>query len=376
MHAPAGPRRHLEIANYPPPFDGWSTHTKFVVDEIRRRGHVCQVLKINENRRVRSPEYVDVQSGIDYLIKVIQFAALGYSINAHVNAESRKGYLIALAAVIVGRIFLRKATITFHGGVPQSHFPAPRSTLWHWKFQALFRLCSGILCDSDEIKRAIANYGIQPAKISTAAGFSIRNLNYKEVGLGEDLESFLRTHDPTLFCYLSFRPEYRLEVLRDGMKQFRVSHPRAGFVWLGFPKNEIDAARSYVAAFLPEERESLLVLGNLSHDAFLTLLTRCDVFLRTPACDGVSASLLEAVALGVPVVASENGRRPAGVITYAEMDAADMCRKLRGLMQSPRSTVIPQFHPDAGEDSVTATADWLVGRFHNSSGKNQVIAAP
>ena len=61
-----------------------------------------------------------------------------------------------------------------------------------------------------------------------------------------------------------------------------------------------------------KECPSLLLLGNLPHDEFLTLLTRCSAYLRSPACDGVAASVLEAVALGVPVVASENGRRPAG----------------------------------------------------------------
>ena len=77
MHQKTRPRKHLEIANYPPPYDGWGTHTKFVVDEIRRRGHICEVLKINENRQIKSTEYVDVQNGLDYLLKVIRFAARG-----------------------------------------------------------------------------------------------------------------------------------------------------------------------------------------------------------------------------------------------------------------------------------------------------------
>ena len=175
--------KHLEVANYPPPYDGWSTHTRFVVEEIRRRGHTCHVLKINENRHIKSSEYVDVQNGLDYFVKVIRFAARGYSINVHVNAESRKGYVIALIAVVVGRLFFRKATLTFHGGVPQSFFPAPRSSPWHWKFRFLFNLCSGVLCDSAEIKLLIKGYGVRPGRIGTAAGFSAHNLRHQKVGL-------------------------------------------------------------------------------------------------------------------------------------------------------------------------------------------------
>jgi len=351
---------HLEIANYPPPFDGWGTHTQFVVEEIRRRGYTCMVLKINENRQIKSPDYVDVQNGIDYLVKVIRFAASGYTINVHVNAESSKGYILALVAVLVGRLFLRKSTVTFHGGVPQSFFPKPKSSLWYWKFKFLFTIASGILCDSDDIKRPIASYAVCPAKIGTASGFSKNNLAYKKVEPSAQTEAFLQSHAPVFFCYVSFRPEYHLEVLREGMKLFRENHPQAGFIWLGFPDKEMLAVREYISSFALDEQESLLLLENLNHNEFMTLLSRCTAKLRTPACDGVSASVLESLALGIPVVASENGRRPAGVITYAEKDAADMCVKLEYLLQNfdaiKQRTVV-----DSGQDNVKLTADWLLG---------------
>ncbi len=358
--------KHLEIANYPPPYDGWGTHTQYVVAEIRRRGHTCEILKINENRQIKSPEYVDVQNGFDYLLKVIRFAMRGYAINIHFNAESPKGYILALIAVIVGRLFLRRVTVTFHGGVPQSFFPAAKSSLWHWKFRLLFNLASGILCDSEEIKRSIEAYGVPPTRIGTAAGFSAQNLTYRQVNLSAATETFLQAHEPVFFCYVSFRPEYRLEVLREGMKLFRQGYQRAGFIWLGFPEKEVPAVRDYMADFSPEERASLLLLGNLSHDEFLTLLLRCTAKLRTPACDGVSASVLESLALGVPVVASENGRRPAGVVTYAEMDASDLCRQLEYLLHN-YVAIKQQMRTETIQDNVALTADWLLGTSHVSS---------
>ena len=364
--------KHLEIANYPPPYDGWGTHTRFVVEEIRRRGHVCGVLKINENRELKSSEYVDVQNGLDYLFKVIHFAARGYAINVHVNAESPKGYILALTAVTIGRLFFRKANVTFHGGLPQSFFPAPSNSLWYWKFKFLFALSSGVLCDSDDIKREIVKYGARPARIGTAAGYSAHNLNYQKSPLSAETESFLHSHDPVFFCYVSFRPEYRLEILRDAMVLFRSGHPSAGFIWLGFPKTEMSAARDHVATFSVDENASLLLLGTLSHDEFLTLLLRCTAKLRTPACDGVSASVLESLALGMPVVASENGRRPSGVVTYAEMDAVDMCRKLEYLMKN-RDAIIDQLQREPPPDNVALTADWLLGEKHAGANASHAI---
>src|SRR5438552_15313484 len=88
-------------------------------------------------------------------------------------------------------------------------------------------------------------------------------------------------------------------------------------------------ARKFDEDWPDDERQSLLLLGNLTHDEFLTLMSRSFACLRTPGCDGVAASVLESLTLGIPVVASENGRRPAGVITYDEMNADDMVAKLR-----------------------------------------------
>jgi glycosyltransferase involved in cell wall biosynthesis len=374
MPPDASPRKHLEIANYPPPFDGWGTHTRFVVEEIRRRGHECRVLKINEGRRIKSPEYVDVQNGLDYVRKVFRFLWRGYTVNVHVNAESPKGYWLALIAVLAARICRSRPTITFHGGVPQTYFPAPRGTLWRAKFRLLFSMAAGILCDSEDIRRAIMDYGVAGEKIGTASGFSAKNLHHTPVPLPDEAENFLRTHDPVFFCYVSFRPEYRLEVLREGMRLFRQAHPRAGFLWLGFPEKEMEAARAHVEGFPPDEREGLLLLGNLDHDLFVSLLLRATATLRTPACDGVSASVLESLALGIPVVASENGRRPGGVLTYAEMDAKDMVRALESLV-ADYADIRQQTRLTVTGDDVARTADWLLHGPHIAAQEEPARAA-
>ena len=56
----------------------------------------------------------------------------------------------------------------------------------------------------------------------------------------------------------------------------------------------------------------ICTVDDLDHDAFLTALTRSTLYFRTPITDGVASSVLESLALGVPVVACENGTRPQG----------------------------------------------------------------
>jgi glycosyltransferase involved in cell wall biosynthesis len=357
----------LEVGNYPPPMCGWAMQTKLVTEELRRRGHLCQVLKINENRQLKDPAYIDVQSGWDFLYKMLRHAVKGYRINVHVNGHSKKGYLLALCGLTIAKLAFRPALLTFHGGLSQLYFPRRDVRHLRWAFALLFRVADAIACDSIEIKRAIESYGIAEQRITPIATFSHQYVQFIAAALPPGVEDFLAQHSPVFFCYVAFRPEYRLDLLREGMRQFRESYPRAGFLWLGFTSRELLQVEEFVAAWPSAERELVLLLGNLSHDEFLTLLSRCCACLRTPACDGVSASVLESLALGVPVVASENGRRPAGVLCYEETDPADMASKLLYVTRHRDELEASLSRPSTTSDNVVLMADWLAGPDISSS---------
>ena len=350
----------LQIGNYPPPMCGWAIQTKLVTEELRRRGHICKVLKLNENRKVKDPAYIDVQGGFDYLFKVLRYALTGYRLNVHVNGQSKKGYLLALMAALVGQIVLRPALITFHGGLSQAYFPRSDSARLRWAFGLLFHLAGGIACDDDFVKQAIIDYGIRPDKVTAIETFSPQYLSFQPAPLSEDVASFLGSHSPVFFCYVAFRPEYQLATLREAMNQFRRDNPYAGFIWLGFTAKELPAAQDYVRDWPDAERLSLLLLGNLAHDEFLTLLSRCFACIRTPACDGVAASVLESLVMGVPVVASENGRRPVGILCYSETDAGDLHAKLVSVVEN-YSEIKASLERLEYSNNVARMADWLAG---------------
>jgi glycosyltransferase involved in cell wall biosynthesis len=349
----------LEIGNYPPPACGWAVQTKLLVEEIRRRGHVCQVLNINESRKRKTSEYVDVQNGFDYIYKLIRFAWRGYRFQMHVNGQSKTGYVLALLAALVGRLSGRPIALSWQGGLQQTYFPRPQGTFLRKVYRVLFLQCAKIACNDTKIKQAIESYGIEPDRVSAIPAFSRQNLQFKRVPLDPQVELFLASHRPVFFCYVSFRPEYRLEMLRETMKKFRQHYAKAGFIWLGFPSKELPLALKFVAEWPAKERQSLLLLGNLNHDAFSTLLEQCFAYIRTPACDGVAASVLESLALGVPVVASENRNRPPQVTTYRENDADDLCEKLVFVTEHYQQ-VKERTQLGGAEDNIARTADWLL----------------
>jgi glycosyltransferase involved in cell wall biosynthesis len=264
-----------------------------------------------------------------------------------------------LYALLLSRLFRRPAVLTFHGGLPQKFFPKDHPRWMRWAFQLIFRLAGSLTCDSEEIKSALLEYGVPSAKIAAIPCFSSELLEFEPADLPAEAGEFLRTRQPVLLCYVSFRPEYRLPVLRAAMTKFRERHPAAGFIWLGFPTKELPAAQEFLSTWPEEERPAVLLLGNLTHDSFLTLVSRCYACIRTPACDGISSSVLESLSLGVPVVASENGRRPAGVVTYKENDADDLVAKLQYLIDNyalvRAGTVLPK-----ADNNTERTADWIL----------------
>jgi len=355
----SAPKKILQIGNYPPPMCGWAVQTVLLHQELRRRGHFSEVLNVNESRRKKSAEYVDVQNGFDFVWKVVRFSARGYHIHAHLNAESPKLYLMDLLALTWARCIGRSGILTFHGGLPQKFFPKVRPRWMRWSFQLIFHLAGRMTCDSEEIKQAVVEYGIAPGKIAAIPCFSAELLEFERKPLPLATQDFLEGHREVFLCYVSFRPEYRLPVLREAMRQFRREYPGAGFIWLGFPEKEMPAARFYVAEWCEDEKSALLLLGNLAHDDLLTLLSRCTGYVRTPACDGVSSSVLESIALGIPVVASENGRRPRGVLTYVEDDPADLCHKLHQLLRN-YAEIQRATHLQSPANNTSRMADWIL----------------
>src|SRR2546427_13291233 len=89
-------KRILQIGNWPPPVCSWTMSLVGLRKELAARGWDCQVMNLNENRRVKSPEYIDVQNGGGYFRKGLRHVAKGYAVHVRGNGETKKGYLLGL----------------------------------------------------------------------------------------------------------------------------------------------------------------------------------------------------------------------------------------------------------------------------------------
>jgi len=347
-------KRILEIGNWPPPVCGWAMSLVGLRHELEARGWDCRVMNLNENRRVRSPQYIDVQSGWDYFWKVARLVWRGYAVHIRVNGETKKGYLLALSALLLARLGRRPALLTYAGGHQQTYFPAPRGSLRHVAFSLLFRAADHIYCNSAAVKSVLLTTGIPKEKVEPIPHFSPYYVEFKATPLPAEVEDFYRRHDGVFFSYVCFRKEFALEFLAEAIRRFRASFLKIGFILVCPPAREFGQVRR----FLEDQKldDAACLLGSVSHDTFLTLLSRSLAYLRTPVTDGSCSSVLESLVLRVPVLAADNGARPAGARLWEEGNL-DSLLLLMGEAVHNHAAMVTEIPEIAMEDNVKKLAD-------------------
>ena len=128
--------------------------------------------------------------------------------------------------------------------------------------------------------------------------------------LPQNLASFLSTHGPVLISVGLLEREYDLALQIAVLEKVREKFPNAGLVIIGSGSLEGDL-RAKIAA--QPYASHMLLCGDVPHKATLQAISRSDVMLRTTLYDGDAVSVREALYLGTPVIASDNGMRPQGV---------------------------------------------------------------
>jgi glycosyltransferase involved in cell wall biosynthesis len=346
----------LEISPYEPPASGWVKRVKVVREVIAERGGVCEVLDIGPSRKIVRPGCISVADGRDFLRKIMRFARSGYTFHCHINGQYFRGLLLALAACSAARVWGNRCVTTFHGGAAQPFLHGACSRMLGPLLRTIFGLSDAVICNSELVKRLLQRYG-RAEKLFPIQAFSVQYLSYRRVALDPPIAQFVSRRSPVISTYLCFRPGFFLEVVIDSMAGLVLRHPDLGLVIVGTGSGK--------QAFADEVRKRGLerhfcLAGNLEHEALMTVLELSDVHLRTPTTDGVCATVLQALALRIPVVASENGCRPTGVVTYCATDALDLVRKMDSVLEN-RERIAASLQRPAVPDTAGEEVDLLAG---------------
>ena len=321
----------LEISSYPPPRAGWGMRIYFLKQEMQKQGHICEVLNTGKGRFLTGRDFIPVFSGLDYVKKVFKYRLKGYLIHMHLNGDSPKGFVLTTLALLISLLTFRRPVITFHAGPVQKYFPQSRAPFLTPLYKFIFTAPRHIICNNEAVKKAIAGYGINPNKIIPIQAFSKQYLNFEKVQLKTEVEQFFKEHDPVICSYVFFRPEFFIENMIHAVAKLVQQYEKFGLIIMGSDLGSEDI-RALIKQLGLEDH--IILAGDQDHDAFLTIMTRSRLYLRTPFKDGVASSVLEALALKVPVVACDNGSRPQGTVTYENRNIDDMVQKISYVLKN------------------------------------------
>jgi len=303
--------RVLQLGPYPPPHGGVQTNLVAIREYLRRQGISCAAINLTRHRQPDSDE-VYYPAGIAGLLR--RLFALPYDVlHLHIggNLTARLLGLSLLCCLIPGK----KAVLTFHsGGFPSS----PEGQALHSKTLSAFvlRRFDAIIGVNSEIIEWMNKLGVAAARLYHIPPHGSAVMPAEN--LSSSLDVFYREHNPVLLTVGLLEPEYDLETQIDVLGKIRRQQPRAGLVIIGSGSLEQELRQRIAASPCAEH---ILLQGDVPHSVTLKAIAEASVLLRTTLYDGDAISVREALQLGTPVIATDNGMRPEGVRLIPARDA-------------------------------------------------------
>ena len=244
---------------------------------------------------------------------------------------------MATSVAVAGQLARTPTAITVHSGLLPDLLE--RSRALHRHARVALHGFGHVIAVSPAIHEAVLALGVRADRVSMYPAFCA-----SEVRAGDPpdaLGAIRERRRPLLAIAHHPSPVYGRELMFAALAEIARRYPRVGLAMFGAgtasPELLADAERFGV-------RHSLENLGELSNERALAVIRASDVFVRPTSADGDSVSVREALALGVPVVATDAALRPPGTIVCRAGSAEDLARKVEWALENPPA---PAPQPDS-----------------------------
>ena len=338
--------RVIQLGPYPPPHGGVQYNLMAIRNYLADRKIPSRVINI-----IRSPK-TDAE-GVYYPRNWLQLLWLLIRLRCdilHLHIGGSVTFRLLGLSLVCCSLPGTKAILTFHsGGYPQSSegITAGPRTLRGF----VFRRFDGIITVNQELVELFHRFGVNPDRIRLILPYSLPDLQ-QDMPIPEPMEAFLRRSDPALITVGQLEPEYNLHLQIDALESLSDKHPNIGLIIIGSGglgedlKNRIESGPC---------AGNIMLCGDLPNHLTLQLMARSNLFLRTTSYDGDAISIREALHLGIPVIATDTGMRPAGVSLIPSPDREILIRTVeehleRSVGRLPLS--------EAGEDNISAVFEF------------------
>jgi glycogen synthase len=327
------------VGSHPPPHGGQAVHIVNLARHLEAQGLRPFFVNTGSDKTQQGDRLVSVGSSRALARQLLRMPAPRL-IHLHSSSPTDLAKLapVALAGAWRGIPWM----LTVHSGNSRDRIRATPG----WKralARTLLRRAARVIGVSEGVSAALREF-VGPQTVRMIPPHSASD------GGGEppaDIAAFLARHTPAIVCIGVFEPIYGFNDAVRLLASVREAQPNAALILVGNPANS-EECRALIRELGLEGR--VMIAGNRSHADCQATLKRAAVLLRPTLFDGDSLSVREALALGVPVVATATEFRPKGVRLYHREVAGEAEAALLAAFASGGSAAAPT----AGQENLAA----------------------
>jgi glycogen synthase len=319
--------RVLQLGPYPPPHGGVQSNLVAIRTFLLRQGIPCAIINITRHRKPASNNvyYPRTAAGLMLLLSQLDYDI----IHLHVGGMlSRR--LLGLGFVCT-LLPSSKSVMTFHSGgypsIPEAKSIGPNSLAGF-----VLRRFDGLIGVNPEIIGFFKRLRVSPDCIRLIHPHSFLSEEQPAPNLTQPLASFFSAHTPVLISVGLLEAEYDLPLQIEALGHVRQKFPLAGLVLIGSGSLE-EKLRGRIQAC--PYAEHIVLCGDVPHATTMQAISCAHVMLRTTLYDGDAVSVREALHLGTPVIASDNGMRPADVRLIPKSDLPALVQAIDETLAQP-----------------------------------------
>jgi len=297
---------------FPPDIGGPATYSKILSEELPKRGVDVDVLSYG----FISPGAPKIFRYLFYFLKIFKRAFGADLIYAQ---DPVFGLAPCVTSFILRKPFVLKVVGDYAWEQGVNRFGVKDlldeflNTPYDWRIEFLRRVekfvagrARAVIVPSHYLKSVVEKWGVGSEKIYVIYNsVSVSEISESKEGLRRELD----LGGKILVSIGRLVPWKGFEMLIELMPEISKKYPDAQLLIIGSgPEENTLKAKSYKA--LPTGRQvdaNVKFLGSLPHEWVLKYLKAADIFLLNTGYEGFSHQILEAMAVGVPVISTHSG---------------------------------------------------------------------
>jgi glycogen synthase len=319
------------VGPFPPYIGGTSTFLSHLVPDLKSRGIHCQII----NTKKGNPRSGIVKR-IGRLIFFFQLAwRVGFSQNEiiHCHAVNWANLLGNGIILAMGRVTKKTMVLTLHAGDILPHIVGGRSRLIARK---IFQLPHVITTVTPSLRDEVIGLDIKNVFFISNQLIYLPLYEEKQNTIPENVYNFITQHSPLIISVGAMERVHGIDVLLRALSELKLIFPKLGAIIIAYKSTDTKYRT---------EVETLVTELNLANSLIIphilpsvpAVVKMADVFVRATFSDGDSIAVREALALGVPVVASEVGFRPENVTLFRTGDHIHLSTKIKEVLSCPNN---------------------------------------